>query len=227
MGIRRGWPRCATRSRHRRRVRRHGARRQPAGCRRPRRRMVPSYPAPGAAHPPLRKLPAVPDRPYALPPTSAVPPVRGRARVCDHGGVARVRCCRVWWRRSRAPGGRDARRSRRRTRSVSLAGANHRPPADGRRGERATRHDSVATARPSGGPRRARLWDGDRLCRRAGASPGPDRADLRERAGRAERRDSGFTGWAGTGELAGARCSQATGCRSSPRHHALTGPRPA
>ncbi len=48
MGIRRGWPGCAAGSRHRRRLRRHGARRQPAGCRRPRSRMVPSYPASGA-----------------------------------------------------------------------------------------------------------------------------------------------------------------------------------
>ena len=45
MGIRRGRPGCATGGRDRRRLRRHGARRQPAGCRRPRSRMVPSYPA--------------------------------------------------------------------------------------------------------------------------------------------------------------------------------------
>ena len=67
-----------------------------------------------------------------VPSTSAVSPLRGAARVCDRGGVARVRCCRVWWRRSRVPGGYDARRSRRRTRVISLAGAYHRPPADGR-----------------------------------------------------------------------------------------------
>ena len=48
MGIWRGWPGCATRGRHRRRLRRHGARRQLAGCRRPRRGMVPSYPVSGA-----------------------------------------------------------------------------------------------------------------------------------------------------------------------------------
>ena len=49
MGLRRGRPGCGSRGRHRRRLRRHGAHRQPARCRLPRAGMVPSYPASGAA----------------------------------------------------------------------------------------------------------------------------------------------------------------------------------
>jgi hypothetical protein len=48
MGDRRGRPGCATRGRRRGRLRRDGARRQPAGCRRPRGGMVPSKPSSGA-----------------------------------------------------------------------------------------------------------------------------------------------------------------------------------
>lgn len=47
VGVRRGRPGCAARGRHRGRLRRDGAGRQPAGCR-PRRGMVPSKPSSGA-----------------------------------------------------------------------------------------------------------------------------------------------------------------------------------
>ena len=48
MGVRRGRPGCATRGRHRGRLRRDGARRQPAGYRRPRGGVVPSKPSSAA-----------------------------------------------------------------------------------------------------------------------------------------------------------------------------------
>ena len=48
MGVRRGRPGRGAGGRHRRRLRRHGARRQPAGCRRPGGGVVPSYPAPAS-----------------------------------------------------------------------------------------------------------------------------------------------------------------------------------
>ena len=47
LGVRRGRPGRGAGRRHRRRLRRHGARRQPAGRRRPRGGMAPSYPAAG------------------------------------------------------------------------------------------------------------------------------------------------------------------------------------
>jgi hypothetical protein len=189
MGIRRRWPGCAKGGYDRHRLWTHNAHRQPAGRRRPDRRMVRSYPASGAdptaapkatstcltaptpcrvvarrstavservvprlelsnnaldrwitrSHARLTNPGATPPRDEriahvlstaatpSLPPTSAGSPVRGAARVSDRAGVARLRCCRVWRRRSRAPGGHDAWRSRRRTRVVSLAGADHRP----------------------------------------------------------------------------------------------------
>ncbi len=59
---------AAARGRHRRRLRRHGARRQPAGRRRPRGGMVPSHPAFRGAREPRapRREPHMPDRPYTL-----------------------------------------------------------------------------------------------------------------------------------------------------------------
>ena len=39
-----------------------------------------------------------------LPPPSTASPVRDGACLSDHGGLARVRCYRVWWERSQGSG---------------------------------------------------------------------------------------------------------------------------